>query len=413
MACLMYMLLALEGNAFASIGDDWESGRQAFENGDHAAALAFFAAARDQGLEGPAVHYNIAVSQFELGRYDAAAETFAMIARRFPQMRGLAEYNLGLVARRLDDRSAARAHFLSAFELSPDNRTIRILASRRLHELEPEVRVASRWNGAFGVRAGNDDNVALQDEAGLAGGITAESPLADVFASIQGPWNGRSGFRFDTSAYLVKYSDADDFDQSEVRGGVLYDWRLNDWRIQLGLRVSASTLGGDAFDRKVGGRARIVRYIGRSSAIDLRYTYDDVSDADSFFAGIAGTRQQVDARYRWYRGDHRVQLRYWFETNERRDPGVSPDRNRFAIDYRYQPEQGVGYEAGIDMRNSDYDDLTTPRKEDLRTFRAALTYMFPSNWQAVLEYRGSNNDSTDDRFSYDRRQITLGATKLF
>ena len=47
--------------------------------------------------------------------------------------------------------------------------------------------------------------------------------MADVFAAVQGPWNGRSGFRLDASAYLVKYFDADDFEQSEVRGGVFYD----------------------------------------------------------------------------------------------------------------------------------------------------------------------------------------------
>ena len=413
MACLMYMLLAMAGSSLAATGDDWESGGQAFEKGDFASALTFFEAARDKGLEGPAVLYNIAVSQFKLGRYDAAGQTFSLIARRFPHMRGLAEYNLGLVARRLGDRGEATAHFLAAYQLSSDPRTIRVLASRRLRELEPDVRVASRWTGAFGVRVGNDDNVVLQDEVGLPAGATAESSMADVFAAVQGPWNGRSGFRLDASAYLVKYFDADDFDQSEVRGGIFYDWRPNDWRVQLGMHASAGTLGGNAFDRKVGARARIVRHIGRSSAIDLRYTYDDVSDADPLFVGIAGTRRQVDARYRWYSEDHRVQLRYWLETNDRLDPGVSPDRNRIAIDYRYQPEEGVGYEAGIDMRNSDYDELTTPREEDLLTFRAALTYMFRSNWYVVLEYRGADNDSSDDTFSYDRSQITLGAMRLF
>lgn len=410
---LFSVLLAFGNGAFAATGNDWDSGSQAFENGDYAAALVFFELARDKGLEGPAVHYNIAVSQFKLGRYDAAGRTFSLIVHQFPKMRGLAEYNLGLVARRLGDRNEARVHFLAAYALSPDNRTIRVLASRRLRELEPDVRSAARWTGAFGVRAGNDDNIALRDEAGLPVGTTADSPMADVFATLQGPWNGRSGFRVDAGAYLVKYFNAEEFDQSEIRGGVFYDWRSNDWRVQFGIHASAGTLGGDAFDRKAGARARIVRYIARNAAMDLRYTYDDVTDADSLFAGIAGSRQQFEVRYRWYSNSHRVQLRYQLETNDRLNPGVSPDRNRFAIDYRYQPEEGVGYEAGIDMRNSDYDELTTPREEDLFTFRAALTYTFRSNWQVVLVYRGSDNDSTDDTFSYDRTQITLGAMKLF
>jgi hypothetical protein len=407
------VLLVFATVAFAAPAEDWEAGQRAFQDGDHASALLFFEAARDGGLDGPAVHYNIAVSQFELGRYETAGQTFALIAHRFPSMRGLAEYNLGLVARRLGDMTEARAHFLRAYELSPDNRKIRVLASRRLRELEPGVPTASRWIAAVGVRAGNDDNVALRDEAGLPSGTTAESPMTDVFVSIQGPWNGRGGFRLDGSAYLIKYFDADEFDQSEVRGGVFYEWRPDEWRIQIGPHASVGTLGDDAFDRKAGGSARFVRYIGRSASIDLRYTYDDVSDADSLFAGIAGSRQQFDARYRWYADGRRLQLRYLLETNDRADPGVSPDRNRFAIDYRYQPEAAWGYEAGVDFRNSDYGDLNIPREEDLLTLRGTLTYAFPGDWLVLFEYRNSDNDSTDETFSYDREQITLGAMKIF
>jgi hypothetical protein len=407
------LLLVFAAAAFAAPAEEWEAAQRAFQDGDHASALLFFETARDTGLDGPAVHYNIAVSQFELGRYENAGQTFALIAHRFPQMRGLAEYNLGLVARRLGDVTEARAHFLRAYELSPDDRTIRVLASRRLRELEPDVRTASRWTAAAGVRAGNDDNVALRDEAGLPSGTTVESPMTDVFVSIQGPWNGRSGFRLDGSAYLIKYFDADEFDQSELRGGVFYEWRPDEWRIQIGPHASAGTLGGDAFDRKAGGSARLVRYVGRSAAIDLRYTYDDVSDTGSLFAGIAGSRQQFDARYRWYADGRRLQLRYLLETNDRADPGVSPHRNRFAVDYRYQLEAGWGYEAGVDFRNSDYADLATPREENLLTLRGTLTYAFTGNWIALFEYRNSDNDSTDESFSYDRAQITLGATKSF
>jgi len=406
------LLLTLAGVASAA-GDSWDSAKRAFDNGNYPAALTSFEMARDDGFGGPAVHYNIGVTQFKLGQYRAAGKTFSLITNLFPKMRGLAEYNLGLVARRLGESTAARAHFLQAYQYSPDDRIIRVLASRRLRELEPDVRVASRWTGAFGVRVGNDDNVALRDEAGLPAGTTTDSAMADVFAAIQGPWNGRSGVRFDASAYLIRYSDAGDFDQAEVAGGVFYDWRLEDWRIQAGGHVSAGSFGGEAFDRKTGVHARVLRYIGSSSVIDLRYTYDDVSDSNSLFAGIAGSRQQIDVRYRWYSDDHRVQVRYWLEFNNRADPGVSPDRNRIAVNYRYQPEAGVGYEAGIDVRNSDYDQLISSREEDLLTFKAALTYTFRNSWEVLLEYRSSDNDSNDDTFSYDRSQITLGALKLF
>ena len=157
----------------------------------------------------------------------------------------------------------------------------------------------------------------------------------------------------------------------------------------------------------------MVRYLSRNASVDLRYTYDDVSEADSVFAGIAGTRKQFDARYRWYQDGHGFQLRFRLETNDRLDAGVSPDRSQFGADYRYQPERGFGLEAGINLRNSDYDELITSREENLTTFRGAVTYTFRNNWLAMLEYRNASNDSTDPIFSYDRGQATIGVLKYF
>ena len=413
-AALATLLLTLSANVIgATIAEDWSAGKQAFQAGDYASALVYFETARDAGLTGPAVYYNIAVSQYKLGRYSASTATFELIARQYPKLRGLAEYNLGLTADRMGAPGDAREHFRKAYELSRADRKLQVLASRQLRRLEPEVRTASRWTGAFGVRAGIDDNVALLDESGLAAGTTTDSPMTDAFASFSGPWSGRSGIRVEGSAYLVKYFDADDFDQSEIRGGVFYEWRPPDWRLQFGVQASVGTIGGDAFDRKVGARARVARYLSRNAAVDLRYTYDDVSEGDSVFAVVAGTRQRFDARYRWYQDGHRFQLRYRLETNDRLDPGVSPDRSQFGVDYRYQPERRFGFEAGINLRNSDYKDLAIPREEDLTTVRGALTYIFGDNWLALLEYRNSSNDSTDPTFSYDRGQVTIGARKYF
>jgi hypothetical protein len=72
---------------------------------------------------------------------------------------------------------------------------------------------------------------------GLAG-MRTDSPMADVFASFSGPWKGRSGLRVEGSAYLVKYTDADDFDQSELQGGAFYEWRPRNWRLQLGVQAT-------------------------------------------------------------------------------------------------------------------------------------------------------------------------------
>ena len=392
---------------------DWANGTIAFQKGDYQSALQHFENAKQDGQDGPAVHYNVAVCNFKLGRYELSAAGFQLIADRYPRMRGLAEYNLGLVAQRRKDSEAAVDHFLDAYRFSPDDRKLRILASNRLRELEPELRTASKWTGALGMRAGFDDNVALRDETGLPSALTTASPVADLFASIKGPYNGKSGFRVLGSLYVIKNFDADEFDQSEFYGGVMYDWRPGEWRLQLGLHGSAGALGGDSFDRKAGGNFQAIRYLNRNSEFGLSYVYDDVQKANALFAGIAGSRQQLQARYRWYSGERRFALRYRQEENDRLDPQVSPQRKTLSADYGFRPDTGWGYEGSFKYRSSRFDAMAVPRDEDLLTVNVAVTRAIAQNWLLLIDYQYSNNDSSDPVFSYDRNVITVGAMKLF
>ncbi|MDH5621738.1 MAG: hypothetical protein OEY74_06630, partial [Gammaproteobacteria bacterium] len=150
---------------------------------------------------------------------------------------------------------------LRAYHLSPNDAKLRILASARLRELGPELGPASEWTGAVGVRGCFDDNVALRDETGLPSTLTTESPFVDFFASIKEPYNGLGGLRFVASLFVTRNFDADEFDQAELLGGALYEWRPGDWNLQIGLHGSAGSLGEDHFDRKIGGDFQAVRYL--------------------------------------------------------------------------------------------------------------------------------------------------------
>jgi hypothetical protein len=407
------LLFGFAQESYADSTDDWDAGQIAFQQGDYESALRAFQSARRAGQRGPAIQYNLAVCQFKLGQYEQARQGFLGVGNEFPALRGLAQYNLGLISRRNGDSGIARQHFLSAYELSRDDKTLRVLSSRRLRELEPDLSSSTHWTGAFGLRAGNDDNIALRDELGLPAGTTTESPLIDIFGSVRSPWRGRNGIRLDGSAYLIQYFDIDEFDQTDLRGRIFYEWRLSDWRFELGTHAGASTLGGDAFDRKVGASGRAVWKFSRGNSAEVRYLYDDVSNADTVFAGIRGSRQQLDVSYRWYSDGHRLVFHYRNETNDRDDPGVSPSRTRLGVDYRYLPEEGWGYDAGVYVRTSDYEDLLTPREEELTSIRAGVTHTLPAEWLAMLDYRYSKNDSSDPTFSYNRGQITLGIVKIF
>ncbi len=399
--------------AFADAAGDWASGQQAFAAGDYESALLYFETARDAGQAGAAVHYNIAVCQFKLERFDEAGATFRHIADSYPEMRGLAEYNLGLVERRLGDTLGAREHFIRAWQLSPEDENLRALAAAMLEDTEPATVESSRWHGSLGLRAGHDDNVALRDSLGLPAGVTAESPMADVFVAFRGAPASFGDFLLDASAYAIAYTDADDFDQSEFRLGGLYAWRPGNWRLEGSAHLVYGTLGGSGFEHEIALGARAVRYLGDNDALDLNYRYDDIEEDDPLFAGIAGSRQRLDLRYRRYRGNHTLILRLGAEANDRLDPSVSPSRTRVHADYRYEPETGWGFEAGFSLRASDYDELEIPRNEDLAALHAALTRRLGEHWLLGLAYEYSENDSSDPAFSYERNLITLGALLSF
>lgn len=393
--------------------DNWTNGNAAFERGDYAVALGFFEAGRDSGISGPAVHYNIAVCQYKLDRYAEAGRTFALIAREYPGMAGLAEYNLGLVSRRMGDTTAATEHFLRAYRLSGDDETIRVLASNELAEIEPEERPASSWSGAFGARLGYDDNIALRDTAGISSGVTTESPMLDVFASVSRPFSAQpGGLRFEGSVYGISYFDADDFNQNGISAGALYEWQSGRWRMEAGASAGAGWLGGDAFDRRVGVGIEGNRSLGDSTSANLAYYYDDFSEGDDIFNGISGKRHHVVARYRWYSSDsRRVLVRLRHEVNDRLDPGVSPTRTGLSFDYRYLPDMGWGFEAGASYRRSRFSDAALSRTENLFSARSALTRRLVGDWILLVEYRYSNNDSSEPEFSYDRNLLTIGAMR--
>jgi tetratricopeptide (TPR) repeat protein len=409
LACVIF----LAHDAPACAEDSWQQGQEAFKRSDYVSALGFFESAREAGQSGPAVYYNIGVCQYKLARYPDAATTFALIARQYPRMRGLAEYNLGLIDMKRDDADAARLHFLSAYELSADDEKLRTLSANMLLRTDAKIEAPSYWLGSFGFRAGYDDNVALRDDLGLPAGTTVDSPMADVFMSLQGPFRDRSHFRLDAAVYAVTYLDIHDFDQNALSLGAVYDRTFGAWRTEAGLYAGYSTLGGDGFDKTGSGSISASRRLTPQSRISLRYRYDDVSAAGSVFSGIEGSRQRLDTRYRWSRQRRNLALRYTYETNDRSDPSVSPDRHDVRIDFRYESDGGLGYEAGGQLRSSEYESLTPARSEDLVTIYIGITKNFRSNWQVLGQFRYSDNDSSDSLFSYQRNVFTIGMLKNF
>lgn len=379
----------------------------AFEAGDYRQALSLFETARANGNDSPALHYNIGVCQYRVGDYAQAAETFARVRDRFPQFAAVADYNRGLALSALDERDAARNAFERA---SAGDAALAGLADSALARLGTEEAPRTRWVGYFDIAAGHDDNVALVDELSLPATVSASSSFTELVGYAGGRVGQRGRLSF--SGYSVRYADASQFDQTALRIDTAFGWSPGEWRFESGPHFAETLLDGDGFERALGVSLRATRPITDRVALDLRLTYDDIDAPSSRFAFIAGTRQR--ARFGIEsRGDrHRVRFGYEIEANDRVSANVSPSRDRLALNLQRTVGRWL-LEGTLGYRQSDYDDLATPRHERLTELGAAARRSLTKGWLLGTEYRLADNDSSDAQFSYRSHRVSLSIGKSF
>ncbi|HEX5161774.1 MAG TPA: tetratricopeptide repeat protein, partial [Steroidobacteraceae bacterium] len=208
---LLAMALSAGGrcwSASATAQSYFSEGSAAYDAGDFSKARALFELALSEGMEGPAIHYNIGSAAYRGGDLPRAEREFREVART-PARASLAYYNLGLVARERRDESAAREWFERAVhDASPDAR-LKELALEQLDEL-PEPQAPGGWYYYSRAGVGYDDNVALRS-ASIDSSASGESDaygelfVASTYSFAQ--------WRIDAGASLLQYRDLRDFNQ--------------------------------------------------------------------------------------------------------------------------------------------------------------------------------------------------------
>ncbi|HEX7080660.1 MAG TPA: tetratricopeptide repeat protein [Gammaproteobacteria bacterium] len=400
----------IEGDA----SDRFTAGSDAFAEGDYATAAEAFQAARAAGMTGPAVEYNIGVSYYRLGDFERAEEAFRTLAAEYPDMRALAQYNLGLSLTRQNRIAEARAAFEQA--RTSDDPTLAALAEAMLRRSatageplpEPE-----RWVRLLDFALGYDDNVALVEESSLPAGLSTSSPLLEGFGLLSGRLGDEVPVRLDASAYLVRYSDAPEFDQDGLRVGVAYLWDWADWRMDAGPYYNYSGLDGQGFEQRIGASLNARYPINDLASLSIRFIHDDVGELSSAYDFVNGTRDRISIGFERLQDRGRVELGYVHERNDRDGPGVSPTRHEVFAGYEHALNADWSVEVEGLLRMSTYDELAEPRDEDFSQLSLTATRDFQSGWQLLGQYRVADNASNVDTFSYDRNRVIFSLNRLF
>jgi hypothetical protein len=387
----------------------FDNGTAAFESEQYARALEHYLSARELGIDGPAVSYNIAVSYYRLGDLDNATREFSLIADTYPSFRELAQYNLGLIAQRQNEAAAADDYFSQALQ-NTQNEVIRRLANRQLRPGSSEQ--AGRWFGLLDLRYGHDDNVRLlSDDEPLANSISADSNTTELTAFVSGPLSDDQGLRFDGTFYFSRFGDASFFDQNYIRLGLSYQWTAGNWRIDAGPHLSQSTLDGDGYEDRTGAGIRFRKSLSPQLTLSFRFLHDNVDAGSARFLFVDGDRDWAEMRL-----DRSVEsgsLTFLVST-ESNDRGITIASNRQKIGLGYRHDFSPDWSADFEGRysQSSYDDLATPRDEDLTELSIGATRILSNNWTVNALITTASNDAIAP-YSYDRNRFSFGLAKSF
>ena len=402
------------GVSSLSASEHFAAGSAAFKIGDNRRALEAFQAAIAAGSNGPAVHYNVAVCYYRLGEYARAEEAFRVLGQDFPQMKSLADYNIGLALVRLDQNAAAREAF--EFASLADDDQIADLANAMLASLPGTETVSSSdaWIRLVDFRFGSDDNVALSDPLSLPAGLTTDSPFTELQLYVGGPLQAASAWRFDASAFLVEYPDASGFDQAGIYLSARHEHRAGNWRVFVRPQYGRTNLNGDGFEQYFGLSLRVEQQFSSvRTTFGIELSHDLVDEIESQFSYIDGDRSVLALRADKSFDRSRLVLDYRIQEDDRIGAGVSADRHQYRVRF-IKPLTSVWTgEFQHAYRVSDYDRLSTPRKESRHQTGVRATRDFSSGWQIALRYLYADNDSNDSAFSYRRNRVSFGASKVF
>jgi tetratricopeptide (TPR) repeat protein len=396
----LFLVPAIAHSHSAAALQQFDSGKQAFAAQDYATALNAFEGAVAAGMSGPAVHFNIGVSAYKLGRWERAETAFRDVART-PEMAALAQYNLGLVALGAG-KSDEAARWFAQVERETSDERLKSLATARLAQLpSPPER---NWLAFGSLAAGYDDNVALISGGDVLGVSGTDDTFAELQLAATAPLVG--DWRFDGGLVLLDYTDLDSFDQLSINTGARYRMALREWAGEAGLQLTYATLDGNGFENKRMLLLQATRPLPDDWRVRVRYRFSDIDGLDGF-DGLDGTRHELGVRGLWRRGSWDVTVDYRFDKSDYADEALSFDRHQLSVDTEYELDANWTLQASLAHDRSSYD-LTANGSEDRTEIALAVNRDFGSRWRAFVRYAYADNQADLPEFDYERNRISAG-----
>jgi len=403
----------------ASMESDFAEGVKWFKQAQYTTAVKHFEAARSQGLESVALHYNLGSSYYKLGRYDQAKVYFQGLLD-VADMRQLSQYNLGLIALRQNEASRARDYF-SAIVAADTDAKLQSLAESQLQKLSLETATgADRGSVYLAASLGYNDNISALPEDALT---DAAGSFYSLYLSADRVISGQrnAGWLVDLSIYAVDFTGDGEHDDRQYDLGIKKTLQLSDWQSGFQLSLLQSDYGGGDYQSVYKLEATANKALSSGRKIHLRYRLEDIHSDDVSYDYLDGQRHKIRVEYKKYSAADSWQFYYELETNDRAQLQTSsysydysPRRNTLYGRYGYYLGNHWQLAGDLSYRVSDFPASSSMDRED-RQLRVALNadYRFNRTLKLLTRLQLTDNDSSEDIYTYQQAVFKIGLSQLF
>lgn len=404
---MLFLALALGMLAHAgadSAQSTFTEARAAFDAGDYARALALFEQCVAQGMNGPAVHYNIGVAAYRSGEQARAERAFREVAET-PSMAALAHYNLGLVELARGHEKQARAWFERAAHEATDE-PLRNLAQRRLDKLPPAFQPS--WSLYARTGLGYDDNVALRSQSIDSLGSGQDDEYGELL--LAGSYTFRPSWRIDAAAGLLRYHDLDEFNQTAFSLGAARGVPVDSWYLEFGAYGTQFTLGGDVYEKSLAASAQATYAFSERQSLHAQLRAASVN-GEGNFSGLSGSRTDLGLLYDWGWRAWTFGAHARAEFNDSEDEIFATRWMELSAEAKWSATPRWSYGGGFTWRSTRHPaqpDSDLAAWDDHRTtLRLEVTRTLVKQVQLFMRYEHERNQSPVEFSDYQRNWVAV------
>jgi len=394
---------------------EFSQGTQLFKKGQYSAAAKKFKKAEAQGMKSLALDYNLASSYYKLADYNKSRIYFNKI-RSYPEMRYLAEYNLGLIAEKQRNKPLATKLFSSVNENSEDKKLV-ALAENKLTKLRPAAKTSKRkWSAYASLAYGYDDNVSFAP-TGISSNLSDNFFELIAFADYVFSGDKNNGWLAEASYYGVDYSK-ENFDEYDYGIGVKKYQKLNaDKNIEYSMNINKLNYAGSAYQSIIRLGVQIGKKLSTFERLYLRYGYEDIRSENTLYNYLEGSRHKFRTEYRQYNKSNIKKIYYELELNNRIDlttASYSPRRHTVRGRYTHIFSKDWRLTGDLAYRISNYPTIASQDRNDTRLKASAyFDYYFDATMKLRAKVEYADNNSNINTYDYTRTVYTIGASKSF